>query len=127
MELFSTSYSFRNAISFYLLIKFLENIEFDLFELFSGYQVLITYGVFFVISVWSYTSLMDRSLHFLFAETFKNIIGFGLIILFPEILNIYKGVNIPFLLPAIYLLSSQIISINYFMKFLKERKASLIL
>ena len=70
---------------------------------------------------------MDRSLHFLIAETFKNIIGLGLIILFPEVLNIYEGVNIPILIPVLYLSSSQIISIYYFIKFLKEKKVSLVL
>ena len=107
------------------LLNFLGDTEFDLFRLFNGYQVLITYGVFFVISVWSFTSLMDRSLHFLIAETFKNIIGFSLIIFFPEVLNIYKGINIPILIPTLYLSISQIISMYYFTKFFKERKVSL--
>ena len=109
------------------LLSFLGNTEFDLFQLFTGYQVLITYGIFFVISVWSFTSLMDRSLHFLVVETFKNIVGFGLIILFPEVLNIYKEIDIPILIPSLYLFFSQIISIYYFIKFLKERKVSPIL
>ncbi len=109
------------------LLSSLGNTEFDLFQLFTGYQVLITYGIFFVISVWSFTSLMDRSLHFLVVETFKNIVGFGLIILFPEVLNIYKEIDIPILIPSLYLFFSQIISIYYFIKFLKERKVSLIL
>jgi hypothetical protein len=112
---------------FIYLLSFLGNTEFDLFQLFNGYQLLIIYGIFFIASVWSFTSLMDRSLHFLIAEIFKNIIGLGLIIFYPEVLNIYNGIDIPVEIPILYLSISQIVSILYFMRFLRERKVSVVL
>ena len=62
---------------------------------------------------------MDRSYTFI-AETFKNLIGFGLIIFFPEVLNIYEGVNIPILLSLLLIIFSDYKYLLFFEVF--ERK-----
>jgi hypothetical protein len=80
------------------------------------------YGLFFVSSIAAFTSLMDNSFHSLITETLKNLIGFSLLIYFPEVLNIYRDIEIPFILPVVYLILSQSITVYFTIKFSKDKK-----
>jgi hypothetical protein len=55
-------------------------------------------------------------------ELIKNLIGFTIIFYFPEALNIYQGINIPYLFVVYYLIISQLITIYFFFKIKKEEK-----
>jgi hypothetical protein len=104
------------------LINILGEGEVNIDGIFSGYQILIFYGLFFTLSIWSFTLLMDQSRYALVLELIKNLIGFTIIFYFPEALNIYQGINIPYLFVVYYLIISQLITIYFFFKIKKEEK-----
>jgi hypothetical protein len=109
------------------LINFIESDDFNMAILLSGYQMLVLYGIFFTFSIGSFTSLMDRSRFSLIIEIIKNSIGFIIVFYFQETLNIFQGVYLPKSAVVIYLVISQLITIFYYFKFLKEKKVSLAL
>jgi len=92
------------------------------YGIFSAVEILMLYGLFFVSSIAAFTSLMDNSFHSLITETLKNLIGFSLLIYFPEVLNIYRDIEIPFILPVVYLILSQSITVYFTIKFSKDKK-----
>lgn len=118
---------FHLSIQFHViyLLGFISASEFEFESIFTGYQVLIIYGLFFVISIGSFTSLMDNSFYALYIETFKNFIGFLLLLYYPEILNVYKGIDIPIIFAISYLILSQTVTIFYVFKFYRKSKLSL--
>ena len=61
-------------------------------DILAGYQPLILYGLFFILSVWSFTSLMDGSFVMSFPiEILKIGIGFFLIYTYPQVMSVYDG------------------------------------
>ena len=106
------------------LISYLDISTNSTYGIFSAFEILILYGLFFVSSIAAFTSLMDNSYHSLIIETLKNIIGFSLLIYFPEVLNIYRDIEIPFVLPVVYLIISQSITVYFIIKFSKDKKLS---
>ena len=104
------------------LINILGEGEVNIGGIFSGYQILIIYGLFFTLSIWSFTLLMDQSRFALVLELVKNYIGFTIIFYFPEALNVYQGINIPYLFVVYYLIISQFITIYFYFKIKKDEK-----
>jgi hypothetical protein len=104
------------------LINILGEGEVNIDGILSGYQILIFYGLFFTISIWSFTLLMDQSKFALVLELVKNYIGFTIIFYFPEALNVYQGINIPYLFVVYYLIISQFITIYFYFKIKKDEK-----
>ena len=98
--------------------------EVNIDEVFSGYQILIFYGLFFTFSIWSFTSLMDQSSHALLLEILKNLMGFMIIFSFPEALKIYIGVSIPKMIIICYLIISQLVTIAFYFKIKKDEKST---
>ena len=93
-------------------------------DIINGYQIFILYGLFFILSVWSLTSLMDRSpMMYLPIEIIKFFVGVYLISSQPEILSIYENIYIPKLIIMIYLGISLLISVYY--SFLSKEKPEL--
>ena len=83
-------------------------------DIINGYQIFILYGIFFILSVWSLTSLMDRSpMMYLPIEIIKLFVGIYLISSQPEILSIYENIYIPKLIIMIYLGISLSICVYY--------------
>ena len=91
-------------------------------EIIIQYQLFLSYGLFFLLSVWSYTSLMDRSSFSLFMNILKTITGFLIVHNYPEVLNIYDGIYIPDYIIYGYFLSSLFINLFYQFIFIKEKK-----
>ncbi len=114
------------AMQFHIiyLINFIESDDFNVAVLLSGYQMLVLYGIFFTFSIGSFTSLMDRSRFSLIIEIIKNSIGFIIVFYFQETLNIFQGVYLPKSAVVLYLITSQLITILYYFKFLKEKKVT---
>jgi len=106
------------------LISYFDISLYSTYGIFSAFEILMLYGLFFVSSIAAFTSLMDNSFHSLITETLKNIIGFSLLIYFPEVLNIYRDIEIPFILPVVYLILSQSITVYFIIKFSKDKKLS---
>ena len=106
------------------LINILGEGEVNIDEVFSGYQILIFYGLFFTFSIWSFTSLMDQSSHALLLEILKNLMGFMIIFSFPEALKIYSGVSIPKMIIICYLIISQLVTIAFYFKIKKDEKST---
>ena len=111
------------AMQFHIiyLINFIESDDFNIAVLLSGYQMLVLYGIFFMFSIGSFTSLMDQSQFSLIVEIIKNLIGFVIILYFQEILNIFQGVYLPKSAVILYLMISQTITIYFFFKFQKRK------
>ena len=95
-------------------------------EIIMQYQLFLCYGLFFLLSVWSYTSLMDRSAFSFIMETLKTITGFFIVFNYPEALSIYEGVYISSDIIYGYFITS--ISINFYYQFIffKEKNEFLI-
>lgn len=106
------------------LINILGEGEVNIDDVFSGYQILIFYGLFFTFSIWSFTLLMDQSSHAVLLEILKNLMGFMIIFSFPEALNIYSGVNIPKMIIICYLIISQLVTIAFYFKIKKDEKST---
>ena len=111
---------FHLAMQFHL-IYLMSHMEIDInfssltiFEILSQYQLFLLYGLFFMTSVWSYTSLMDRSRFSLFMEIIKSVIGTFIIVNFSEVLSIYDGVFISKYIIVFYFIISILIS-GFFM------------
>ena len=111
------------AMQFHIiyLIKFIESDDFNVAILLSGYQMLVLYGIFFMFSIASFTSLMDQSQFSLIIEIIKNLIGIIIVLYFQEILNIFQGVYLPKSAVILYLMISQTINIYFFFKFHKRK------
>ena len=61
-------------------------------DIIAGYQPLILYGLFFILSVWSFTSLMDGSFIMSFPiEILKTGIGILLIFTYPDVMSVYEA------------------------------------
>ena len=111
------------AMQFHIiyLINFIENDDFKVTVLLSGYQMLVLYGIFFTFSIGSFTSLMDQSRFSLIIESIKNLIGFVIVLYFQETLNIFQGIYLPKSAVILYLMISQTISIYFYIKFQKRK------
>jgi hypothetical protein len=103
------------------LINFIESDDFNVAVLLSGYQMLVLYGIFFMFSIGSFTSLMDRTPFSLILEITKNSIGFVIIFYFQEVLNVFQGIYLPKSVVILYLIISQAITIYFFFKFQKRK------
>ena len=90
--------------------------------IFQQYELLIFYGLFFFLSIWSYTSLMDRSRFSIVVELIKTTIGLFLVYKYPIVLNIYDGISLPENGIYAYLIISLLISCFYQFVFTKEKK-----
>ena len=110
---------FHLAMQFHLiyLMSYMEiDINFSslsIFEIVSQYQLFLLYGLFFMTSVWSYTSLMDRSKFSLYMEIIKSIIGTFIIVNFSEVLSIYDGVFVSEYIIFFYFIISLLINSYY--------------
>ena len=110
---------FHLAMQFHLiyLMSYMEiDINFSslsIFEIVSQYQLFLLYGLFFMTSVWSYTSLMDRSKFSLYMEIIKSIIGTFIIVNFSNVLNIYDGIFISKYVIFFYFIISLLINSYY--------------
>lgn len=93
--------------------------------IFQKYDILIFYGIFFFLSTWSYTSLMDRSKFSVVTEIIKTIFGLFLVYQYPLVINIYDGINLPENGIYAYLSISLTISIIYYFLFQKEEEEEL--
>ena len=84
-------------------------------DILAGYQPLILYGLFFILSVWSFTSLMDGSFLMSFPiEILKIGIGiFSLFIPFPQVMSVYDGLMIPEICILAYLCISLVMTLVY--------------
>jgi sterol desaturase/sphingolipid hydroxylase (fatty acid hydroxylase superfamily) len=111
------------AMQFHIiyLINFIKSDAFNVAVLLSGYQMLVLYGIFFMFSIGSFTSLMDRSKFSLILEITKNSIGFFIIFYFQEVLNVFQGIYLPKIVVILYLIISQAITIFFFFKFQKRK------
>ena len=111
------------AMQFHIiyLINFIESEDFNVAVLLNGYQMLVLYGIFFMFSIGSFTSLMDRSQFSLILEIIKNSIGFFIIFYFQEVLNVFQGIYLPKSVVILYLIISQAITIFFFFKFQKRK------
>ena len=103
------------------LLNFIESDGFNVAVLLSGYQMLVIYGIFFMFSIGSFTSLMDQSQFSLIVEIIKNLIGFVIVLYFQEILSIFQGVYLPKSAVILYLIISQTVTIYFFFKFQKRK------
>ena len=90
--------------------------------IFQQYEVLIFYGLFFFLSIWSYTTLMDRSRFSIVVELIKTTVGLFLVYKYPVVLNIYEGISLPENGIYAYLIISLSISCFYQFVFTKEKK-----
>ncbi len=110
---------FHLAMQFHLiyLMSYMEiDINFSslsIYEIVSQYQLFLLYGLFFMTSVWSYTSLMDRSKFSLYMEIIKSIIGTFIIVNFSEVLSIYDGVFVSEYIIFFYFIISLLINSYY--------------
>jgi len=95
-------------------------------EIIMQYQLFLCYGLFFLLSVWSYTSLMDRSAFSFIMEILKTITGIFIVFNYPEALSIYEGVYLSSDIIYGYFITS--ISINFYYQFIffKEKNELLI-
>ena len=111
------------AMQFHIiyLINFIESDDFNIAVLLSGYQILVLYGIFFMFSIGSFTSLMDQSQFSLILEIIKNSIGFFIVFYFQDVLNIFQGIYLPKSAVILYLTISQVITIYYYFKFQKRK------
>ena len=91
-------------------------------EIVMQYQLFLCYGLFFLLSVWSYTSLMDRSSFSTLMEILKTITAVFILQKYPEVLSVYKGVYISSNIIYGYFILSLFINFYYQLIFLKERK-----
>ena len=83
-------------------------------DIVAGYQPLILYGLFFIFSIWSFTSLMDGSFIMSFPmEILKIGIGLFLIYTYPDVLSVYENVEIPEIYLLAYLGISLIMTIVF--------------
>ena len=83
-------------------------------DILAGYQPLILYGLFFILSVWSFTSLMDGSFVMSFPiEILKIGIGIFLIYTFPQVMSVYDGLMIPEICILAYLCISLVMTLVY--------------
>ena len=83
-------------------------------DILAGYQPLILYGLFFILSVWSFTSLMDGSFVMSFPiEILKTGLGILLIYTYPDVTSIYESINIPEIYIIAYLSISLLMTIVY--------------
>ncbi len=110
---------FHLAMQFHL-IYLISHMDIDInfsslsiFEIVSQYQLFLLYGLFFMISVWSYTSLMDRSKFSLYMEIIKSIIGTFIIVNFSDVLSIYDGVFVSEYIIFFYFIISLLINSYY--------------
>ena len=111
------------AMQFHIiyLINFIESDDFNVAVLLSGYQTLVLYGIFFMFSIGSFTSLMDQSQFSLTLEIIKNSIGFFIVFYFQDVLNIFQGIYLPKSVVILYLTISQAITIYFYFKFQKRK------
>ena len=116
------------AMQFHL-IYLLSHMEIDInfsslsiFEIVSQYQLFLLYGLFFMTSVWSYTSLMDRSKFSLYMEIIKSIIGTFIIVNFSEVLSIYDGVFVSEYIIFFYFIISLLINSYYQLIVINKQK-----
>ena len=83
-------------------------------DILAGYQPLILYGLFFILSIWSFTSLMDGSFVMSFPiEILKTGLGILLIYTYPDVTSIYESINIPKIYIIAYLSLSLLMTIIY--------------
>jgi hypothetical protein len=120
------------AMQFHLifLISYL-NVKFEfstgsIFDILNKFQVFFMYGLFFILSVWSYTSLMDRSKLSFIMEISKSVIGLLIIINFPDVLSIFEGIFLSKYIIYTYLITSLSINIYYQLIFNNEKKLTLV-
>ena len=83
-------------------------------DILAGYQPLILYGLFFILSVWSFTSLMDGSFIMSFPiEILKTGVGIFLIYAYPDVMSVYDGLMIPEIYILAYLSLSLLMTLVY--------------
>ena len=86
-------------------------------DIVAGYQPLILYGLFFIFSIWSFTSLMDGSFIMSFPmEILKIGIGLFLIYTYPDVMSVYENVEIPEIYVLAYLGISLIMTLVFSIK-----------
>jgi sterol desaturase/sphingolipid hydroxylase (fatty acid hydroxylase superfamily) len=120
------------AMQFHLiyLISYLNvNLDFNsssIIEVLIQFKLIFLYGLFFILSVWAYTSLMDRAKFSIIMEISKSIIGFLMVVNFPDLMHISEGIIIPKYGIYSYLIISIIINLYYLLFFNNEKKVSLV-
>lgn len=78
-----------------------------------GYSSLLLYGIFIMVSIFAYTTLLDRHPQAVYAELVKTLTGFALLILFNGWFILDSGQQIVSYLMAFYLIMSLAVSIYF--------------